>query len=135
MSPKTRHQPSPLDSAIARILDAVMADRRPRVTRADLSRMTGIDASMLSRMLKPEKPMLVDELVVICDALGIDAGEVIDQGRRRAKEAPDAYAQPAPHSTTLTAADIAAGATLPLAESHHRRTSRSSGTTSRRRTT
>jgi DNA-binding Xre family transcriptional regulator len=135
VSPKTRHQPSPLDSAIARILDAVMADRRPRVTRADLSRMTGIDASMLSRMLKPEKPMLVDELVVICDALNIDAGEVIDQGRRRATEAPVAAVQPAPHSTPVTESDIAAGATLPLAEPRHRRTSRSSDTMSRRHTT
>lgn len=97
--------------------------------------MTGIDASMISRMLKPEKPMLVDELVVICDALGIDAGEVIDQGRRRVRESPAAVERPAPHSTTVTEADIDAGATLPLAEPRHQRTSRSSGTTSRRHTT
>lgn len=128
MSPKTRHQPSPLDSAIARILDAAMADRRPRVTRADLSRMTGIDASMLSRMLKPEKPMLVDELVVICDALGIDAGDVIDQGRRRAKEAPDVAERPAPHSTTVTAEDIAAGIGLPLTAPRHLHTASNSDT-------
>jgi len=97
--------------------------------------MTGIDASMLSRMLKPEKPMLVDELVAICDALRIDAGEVIDQGRRRAREAPVVAERTVPHSTPVTEADIAAGATLPLAEPHHRRIARSSGTTSRRHTT
>lgn len=128
MSPKNRHQPSTLDSAIARIIDAAMADRRPRVTRADLARITGIDASMISRMLKPEKPMLVDELVQICDALGLHAGQVIDEGRRRVRAGTDVVPQPAPHSTTVTVADIAAGVGLPLAEQGHRHTASSSDT-------
>lgn len=105
-----------------------MADRRPRVTRADLSRMTGIDASMISRMLKPEKPMLVDELVEICDALGLNAGRVIDDGRRRVQAGTHSPAQPEPHSTTATAADIAAGVGLPLVVPRHRHTASSSDT-------
>jgi hypothetical protein len=118
---RSRHQPTELDIAIARILDAAMADQRPRVTRADLSRMTGIDASMISRMLKPEKPMLVDELVLVCDALRIDAGRVIDEGRRRARATADPSEQSVQHSTTVTEQSIAAGAGLPLAARRRRR--------------
>lgn len=128
MSPRNRHQPTALDVAIARILDAAMADRRPRVTRADLSRMTAIDASMISRMLKPEKPMLVDELVAVCDALGLDAGRVIDDGRRRVREGSVVVEMPEPHSTTVTPEDIAAGVGLPLAAPRHRHTVSSSDT-------
>lgn len=49
---------------------------------------------------------------------------------------PDAVVErrPAPHSTPVTEADIAAGAGLPLAAPGHRRSSRSSGTMSRRHT-
>jgi len=134
VSPRNRHQPTELDVAIARILDAAMARRRPRVTRADLSRMTAIDASMISRMLKPEKPMLVDELVAVCDALGLDAGRVIDEGRRQVREGAGTAPLPAPHSTTVTPEDIAAGVGLPLAEPRHQRTAPSSGTRTRRHT-
>lgn len=60
-----------------------------------------------------------------------------DSARRPAPQvAPDAAAEPrpAPHSTTVSESDIAAGASLPLVESTHQKTARSSGTTSRRHT-
>jgi len=75
--------PSPLTVEIAKILDGARADRRPRVDISELSRQSGIERSMLSRMLKPEKAMLVDELVAVCTALGLDAGRVIDEARGR----------------------------------------------------
>lgn len=94
--------------------------------------MTGIEASMISRMLKPEKPMLVDELVTVCEALRLDAGKIIDEGRRQAQEL-DGYGVPrAHHSTTVTREDIAAGASLPLGAPPHRRSTSSSDTRSRR---
>lgn len=64
-------------------------------------------------------------------------GSATDEpGRRPEVQESDAGAaqRPAPHSTPLTEADIAAGARLPLAEPRHRRSARSSGTTPRRHT-
>jgi hypothetical protein len=78
--------------------------------------------------------MLVDELVLVCDALNVNAGEIIDQGRRLSRARVDVVEPREPHSTPVTEQDIAAGATLPLAASQHRRSAPSSGTRSRRRT-
>ena len=73
----------------------------------------------------------------------IDTGYLSDgsvtgePGRRPEPQAEPGAAvepRPAPHSTPVTEADIAAGATLPLAEPRHRRTAPSSGTRPRRHT-
>lgn len=98
MVERKRHTVSAFSVEVARIIDAALATRRPRWTRAELSRATGIEASSLSRMLKPSKPMLIDELALICDALGLDAGQVLNEAQSRAATPqngvvafPDAY--------------------------------------------
>lgn len=90
---------------------------------------------MLSRMLKPEKSMLVDELVAVCTALGLDAGRVIDEARRRVHDGqrPD-DARPVRHSTTVTAEDIAAGVGLPRGGPRQRRNRPSTDTAQRKHT-
>jgi hypothetical protein len=45
---------------IAKLIDSAMGARRPRMTRADLARATGIEQSQVSRMLAPTKPMFVE---------------------------------------------------------------------------
>lgn len=52
----------------------------------------------------------------------------------RSEQEPAGAARPAPHSTTVTEADIAAGASLPLVAPAHRRTRPSSDTRPRRHT-
>ena len=84
---RKRHTVSAFTIELARLIDGEMASRRPRWTRADLSRATGIDPSVLSRMLKPEKPMLVDELASICDALGLDLATVMANAQNRVNRA------------------------------------------------
>lgn len=129
---RMRHLPSPLNIEIVKILDGARAARRPRVDISELARQSGIERSMLSRMLKPEKSMLVDELVAVCTALELDAGRVIDEARRRVSaEQPD-DARPAPHVTTVTAEDIAAGVGLPRGLPRQRRTRPSIGTEPRK---
>jgi hypothetical protein len=133
---RTRHLPSPLNVEIAKILDGARVARRPRVDISELARQSGIERSMLSRMLKPEKSMLVDELVAVCTALGLDAGRVIDEARRRvsASDGQAGGARPAPHSTTVTEEDIAAGVGLPRGGPRQRRTRPSIDTERRKHT-
>jgi len=90
MSPRTRHVVSPLSVEIARLIDAARVDRRPRMSIAELARQAGIEPSQLSRMLKPEKPMLVQELDALCRALGLRLGDVLEEATRRV-EASDDY--------------------------------------------
>ncbi|MEV8028480.1 helix-turn-helix domain-containing protein [Cellulosimicrobium funkei] len=92
MTPRTRHQPSALGIELARIIDASRVDRRPRMSIADLARAAEIEPSQLSRMLKPEKAMLAQELYALCEALGLDASDVMREAMRRvhANEASEA---------------------------------------------
>jgi len=52
------------------------------MTQLELARLTGIDASTLSRLLTPKKQMLVEQLDAICRALRIDTAAVIDSARK-----------------------------------------------------
>ena len=54
---------------------------------ADLARAAEIEPSQLSRMLKPEKAMLAQELYALCEALGLDAGDVMREAMRRVRAA------------------------------------------------
>lgn len=81
---RKRQQPSALTIEIAKLIDSAMAARRPRMTRAELARTTGIEQSQVSRMLAPTKPMFIEELVAICDAVGVDPGSLIREAERRA---------------------------------------------------
>jgi len=51
---------------------------RKRVTQADLARATGISQSVLSRVLADQRDLSVDELHLIAQYLGVDAGRIID---------------------------------------------------------
>lgn len=71
---------------VAKVLTRALESRRPRWTQVRLSRVSGIEASALSRMLTPSKPMLVEEFVSICSALRLDPGEVLEEARSRCIE-------------------------------------------------
>lgn len=90
-----------------------------------LARETGTPYSMVLR-------------AALVDTGYLPGAPVSDGPAHRAEPQPEpadaGVGRHAPHSTPLTPEDIAAGATLPLAEPGHRRTSRSSGTSSRRHT-
>ena len=78
----TRPDPGLLSVAVAAHLRAAMARQTPPMTQLELARLTGIDASTLSRLLTPKKQMLVEQLDAICRALRIDTAAVIDSARK-----------------------------------------------------
>lgn len=78
--------------ALASVIRGVMATSDPAIKPSALAERTGIPASTISRLLKPEKQMSVWQLVAIADALGVDAGEIMTEAQRVAKGRESAHA-------------------------------------------
>lgn len=85
----TRPDPTPEEEQIAALLRAAMASKIPAWNQQDLARATGIESSGLSRALRARRGLYVYELLRICLALGLDAGQVIDEARRRVRVMPE----------------------------------------------
>jgi DNA-binding Xre family transcriptional regulator len=77
---------SPLTVSIAAIIRASMAKRTPAWSQRELQRATGITQSTLSRLLAPTQVMNINQLDAICQALELDAGEVMDSARKAVNE-------------------------------------------------
>jgi len=75
-----------------------MAMWERRIRQADLAARVGMSQSTLSKKLRGEVPMTVDELVTIAHALGIPACELLEEG----EEVP--VGGPLPHRHQLGAA-------------------------------
>jgi transcriptional regulator with XRE-family HTH domain len=76
MTPRQRQAVTDLTVELA----ALIRERAGRMNlhQADLVRMTGIGQSTVSRIWNAQKPVLLDELILIARALGTTAGEVAD---------------------------------------------------------
>lgn len=85
----TKSKPSALTIAIAARLRSEMAAKTPVVYQRHLEDLTGIPQSTISRFLKPEKTMSIEQLDALCVALGLDAGQVMTEAREavRSQEA------------------------------------------------
>ena len=66
---------SPEDIAVARVLKSQMGLRD--LKQKDIVEATGITKSQLSRKLKGERPLELDDIVKISRAIGVDAQDVI----------------------------------------------------------
>ena len=106
----------------------------------DLEERTSIPKVSIQRYLAGTRPLTIDTLYVLAGALGMSLQQAIAEAQRRlpmftadqpepepSAEQPD-VAQPAPHSTTVTAEDIAAGVGLPRGLPRQRRSQPSSDT-------
>lgn len=118
----------PETSALTREAAAVLRGWMARrgLTQAMMSEATDISQSQLSKLLRGERTMDLDQMFSICAALGLNPVSVL-------AEAEASMPVQAPHATTVTARDIAAGASLPPAAPRRRKTP-TSGTTATART-
>lgn len=73
----TKPPPTAITFAIASQIRGAMASSTPVIPRADVVEATGISRAMVHRFLKPERIMDVEQLVAVCDAVGLDAGDVM----------------------------------------------------------
>lgn len=96
-----------MSRAVAAELRMVMAGRDEPIMQKDISAASGVPQSTLSRLLRGDKVIDIEQLVSVCQALGIDAGAVLDRAAARVNpravedEAPaeDAPESPAPVDT------------------------------------
>lgn len=78
--------PSPLSHAIAARIRAAMAGHTPVIYQRDIEAQTGIEQSMVSRLLKPAKQMTLEQLEAICEVVGLDPVEVMQSAQKTVKE-------------------------------------------------
>lgn len=71
----TRPLPGRLSLEVTRILSDAIADRG--VTQAEVATAAGMSASQLSRTLDGQKPLTLEQLEALCEALGDDVVRVI----------------------------------------------------------
>lgn len=83
----TRPKPTPLDYAVAARVRTAMAGRTPAMLQRQLEEASGIPQSTLSRLLQPEKGMTLSQLEAICNALGLDMGDLLAGAKADALEA------------------------------------------------
>lgn len=114
------------------------------LSHTELEARTGIPKVSIQRYLAGTRPLTIDTLNTLAAALGMSLEQAIGEAQRRLpqftadQEVPrvndgqaDA-ARPAPHATTVTAEDIAAGAGLPRSGPRQRRTRPSTDTAERK---
>lgn len=80
MPSRPARAPRPLTLEIAAILRAARA--RQRVTTEELAEATGISRAQVGKQLGGAKPINLDELDLICHALGLNVVEVLAEADR-----------------------------------------------------
>jgi len=71
----TRRPPGPLSRAIANILSDALGDAG--IGQTELGEVVGISQSQLSKLLRAERALTIDELDRLCTALALDLIDVI----------------------------------------------------------
>lgn len=77
--------PGPLSIEVARILSRAVEDRRGtsgRITQQQLADSIGVTQSQVSKYLRGERVLTVDQLDVLCLALSLSIGLVIESADR-----------------------------------------------------
>lgn len=73
-------QPGPLTIAVAAILNR--AFKQTSVSQKQLGAVVGISQSQMSKLLRGERVLNVDQLEDLCFALGLDIGDVVHAAAR-----------------------------------------------------
>ena len=72
----TNYSPTAFSREIAARIRGHLA--RFDIKQADLALLCDISQSQFSKILRGDRPMTLDQLVVICDAVEIDLGSLVD---------------------------------------------------------
>lgn len=70
----------PFDDAVARALDA--RREQERISRPELSRLSGIPYPTLHRYLKGERAIPMSRFIAIATAMNVEAAEIIEAAQR-----------------------------------------------------